>query len=132
MCSDRRDRMLKRALVCGVFALAVSQPPAFAQTGFTNMVDHIHLGVPDQAKGAEWYHTHFGGELTPEGPDRVMFGKMRLIFQKTPMPMPSEGSVLDLIGFSVADLDATMKKLQAAGVTIVMPQTTIEGTRVAQ
>jgi catechol 2,3-dioxygenase-like lactoylglutathione lyase family enzyme len=124
--------MLKRALVCGVFALAVSQPPASAQTGFANMVDHIHLGVPDQAKGAEWYHTHFGGEPTPEGTDRLMFGKTRMIFQKTPTPKPSEGSVLDLIGFSVADLDATMKRLQAAGVTVVKPVTTIDGTRVAQ
>jgi catechol 2,3-dioxygenase-like lactoylglutathione lyase family enzyme/predicted enzyme related to lactoylglutathione lyase len=124
--------MLKRALVCCGVALAVSQPPAFAQTGFVNMVDHIHLGVPDQAKGAEWYHTHFGGALTPEGPDRVMFGKTRMIFQKTPTPTPSEGSVLDLIGFSVANLDATMKELQAAGVTVVMPVTTIEGMKVAQ
>jgi hypothetical protein len=71
--------MVKRVFVCCVFAFAVSQPPVFAQTGFANMVDHIHLGVPDQAQGAEWYHTHFGGELTPEGPDRVMFGKMRMI-----------------------------------------------------
>ena len=124
--------MLKRALVCCVFALAVSQPPAFAQTGFANMVDHIHLGVPDQAKGAEWYHTHFGGASTPEGADRLMFGKTRMIFQKTETPKPSEGSVLELIGFSVANLDATMKKLQAAGVTVVKPVTTIDGTRVAQ
>src|ERR1700730_4846788 len=98
--SDRRDRMLKHALVFCVFALAVSQPPALAQTGFANMVDHIHLGVPDQALGAGWYHTHFGGDPTSEGPDRVMFGKMRMIFQKTPTPLPSEGSVLERIGFS--------------------------------
>src|SRR6202171_3931139 len=124
--------MVKRVFVCCLFAFAVSQPPGFAQTGFANMVDHIHLGVPDQAQGAEWYHTHFGGELTPEGPDRVMFGKMRMIFQKTPTPKPSEGSVLDLIGFSVADLDATMKTLQAAGVRVVMPVTAIDGTKVAQ
>ena len=124
--------MLRRAFICGVFALAVSQRPAFAQTGFANMVDHIHLGVPDQAKGAEWYHTHFGGELTPEGPDRVMFGKTRMIFQKTPTPAPSKGSVLDLVGFSVADLGLTMNKLQAAGVTVVTPARTIEGMKVAQ
>jgi catechol 2,3-dioxygenase-like lactoylglutathione lyase family enzyme len=126
--------MLKRALVCCALALAVSQPAAFAQTqtGFANMVDHIHLGVPDPAKGVEWYHSHFGGELTPEGQDRVMFGKVRMIFQKTAEPKPSEGSVLDLIGFSVADLDAAMRRLQAAGVTVVKPVTTIDGTRVAR
>jgi hypothetical protein len=54
------------------------------------MVDHIHLGVPDPAKGAGWYHAHFDGELTTEGPDRLMFGTTRLIFQKTDVPKPSE------------------------------------------
>lgn len=125
--------MLHRVFVCCVVALAVFQPaPALAQTGFVNMVDHIHLGVPDQALGAEWYHTHFSGDSTSEGPDRLMFGKTRMIFQKTPAPLPSEGSVLDLIGFSVADLDATMKKLQAEGVRVVKPVATVDGMKVAQ
>jgi len=125
--------MLHRLFVWCVVALAVFQPaPAVAQTGFVNMVDHIHLGVPDQALGAEWYHTHFGGDSTSEGPDRLIFGKTRMIFQKTPAPLPSEGSVLDLIGFSVADLDATMKNLQADGVNVVKPAATVEGMKVAQ
>ena len=38
--------MAKRIFICCVFAFAVSQPPVFAQTGFANMVDHIHLGCP--------------------------------------------------------------------------------------
>src|SRR5437870_3771517 len=119
--------MLKSVLVCAVLGLAAFATPARGQTalrqaqdvpssardGFANLVDHIHLAAPDQAKGAEWYHAHFDAMPTPEGPDRVMLGTTRLIFQKTDVPKPSEESVLNSIGFSVADLDATMKKLQA-------------------
>jgi hypothetical protein len=35
-------------------------------------------------------------------------------FQKTDMPKPREGSVLDLIGFSVADLDAPRRSCSPA------------------
>jgi catechol 2,3-dioxygenase-like lactoylglutathione lyase family enzyme len=122
------------AVICGAAILAASPAPAddFFQTGFENLVDHIHLGVPDQAKAVEWYHNHFGGELTSEGPERLMFGTTRMIFLVTAAPKPSEGSVLDLIGFSVADLDATIKKFQADGVKIEMPPTTIQGMKIAQ
>jgi catechol 2,3-dioxygenase-like lactoylglutathione lyase family enzyme len=126
------SRTLKSVLVCSVLGLASFAAPVRAQTGFVNMFDHIHLGVPDQAKGAEWYRAHFDGQPTPEGPDRLMLGMTRLIFQKTDAPKPSEGSVLDLIGFSVADLDATMKKLQADGVKVVMPPMTMQGMKMAQ
>lgn len=124
--------MCKSVLVSAVLGLAVCATPVRAQTGFANLVDHLHLGVPEPAKGAEWYRAHFAGESTPEGSDRLMFGTTRLIFQKTDMPKPSEGSVLDLIGFSVADLDATMKKLQADGVKVVMPAMTMQGVKMAQ
>lgn len=124
--------MLTSVLVCSVLGLAASATPARAQVGFVNLVDHIHLGVPDQAKGVEWYHAHFGGELTPEAPDRLMLGATRLIFQKVDAPKPTEGSVLDSIGFSVADLDLTMKKLQADGVKVMMPPMTMQGMKTAQ
>jgi predicted enzyme related to lactoylglutathione lyase len=124
-------KTLRFAVVCylGLVALAT---PARAQAPFVNMIDHLHLASPDQAKGAEWYRSHFGAEPTPEGPDRMMLGTTRLIFQKTEMPKPSEGSVFNLIGFSVADLDAAMKKLQADGVKVVMPAMTMQGVKMAQ
>ncbi len=123
---------LTSALVCSALGLAAFATHARAQTGFANLVDHIHLAAPDQAKGAEWYHAHFDGALTPEGPDRLMFGTTRVIFQKTDVPKPSEGSVLDSIGFSVTNLDAAMKKLQADGVKVVMPPMTMQGIKMAQ
>ena len=124
--------MLESVLVSAVLGLTALATPASAQTNFVNMVDHIHLAAPDQAKGAEWYRAHFGAEPTPEGPDRMMLGTTRLIFQKTDEPKPSAESVLHLIGFSVADLDATMKKLAADGVKVVMPAMTMQGQKMAQ
>jgi len=123
--------MFQRVLLSCVL-MAVAPTFSFAQTGFADLVDHIHLAAPDQAKAVEWYHTHFGAVLTPEGPDRAMLGTTRLIFQKNETPKPSEGSILGLIGFSVADLDGTIKKLQAGGVKMVMPPMTMQGKRMAQ
>src|SRR5712691_9407678 len=124
--------ILKFIVVSFLLGLAVLTTPASAQTNFVNMIDHLHLAAPDQAKGAEWYRAHFGAEPTPEGPDRMMLGTTRLIFQKTEVPKPSEESVLNLIGFSVADLDATIKKLQADGVKVVMPPMIMQGMKMAQ
>lgn len=123
--------MFMRALS---FCLAILVVPtlSLAQTGFADLIDHLHLAAPDQAKAVEWYHANFGAELTPEGTDRAMLGKTRLIFQKSDMPKPSTGSILGLIGFSVADVDATTRKLQGGGVKIVMPAMTMQGVKMAQ
>lgn len=123
--------MLQRALV---FCVLIATVPAVsaAQTGFADLIDHLHLSAPDQAQAVEWYRSHFGATTTPEGTDRAMLGPTRLIFQRSEMPRPSRGSVLGLIGFSVADVDETMKRLQAAGVTQVMPPMLMQGIRMAQ
>jgi len=118
--------------LCGFVALCGTASAQVPQDGFVNMIDHIHLAAPDQAKAVEWYHQHFNAAITPEGTDRVMYGETRMIFQKNDAPKPSEGSVLDLIGFSVANLNATMKQLQSDGVKVVMPPMTMEGMKVAQ
>jgi catechol 2,3-dioxygenase-like lactoylglutathione lyase family enzyme len=117
-------------LVCAF--VSMTPTASLAQTGFADLIDHVHLAAADQAKAVEWYHTHFGAELTNEGPDRAMLGTTRLIFQKSESPKPSAGSILGLIGFSVADVDSAIKKLQAGGVRIVMPAMTMNGMRMAQ
>ena len=122
--------MIRRVLLSCIF-VATLPAQAPAQTGFADLIDHLHLAAPDQAKAVEWYRTNFGAEPTPEGTDRAMLGTTRLIFQKSDMPKSSQGSVLEMIGFSVADLDGTMKKLQAATVKVVMPAMTMQGVRSA-
>jgi catechol 2,3-dioxygenase-like lactoylglutathione lyase family enzyme len=112
------------ALAAVVLAWAA---PAGAQTGMANMVDHVHLAVPDQAKGVEWYRKHFGGQAMTEAPDRLLFGETRIIFQRNAQAKPSTGSVLDHVGFSVADLDATVKNLEADGAKVVTPAREVAG-----
>lgn len=106
-------------LVCGT--------PAAAQTGMIPMVDHIHLAVPDQSKAVAWYQKHFAGQSMQEGPERLMFGETRVIFQKNDKPEPSSGSSVDHIGFSVTDLDVTIARLIADGAKLVTPARDVPG-----
>ena len=119
-------RTIRRGTL-GLLALLALCAPARAQTGFVNIVDHIHLAAPDQAKAIEWYQKQFGGETMTEGPDRLMFGQTRLIVQRNQNPQPSAGSVLDHIAFSVADLVGTIGRLGATGVKITAPPRDIVG-----
>src|SRR5438309_847128 len=91
--------------------------------------DHMHFGVPDPAKAVEWYGKYLGGKPGPQGepPDRVLFGATRFAFLKNDAPQPSEGSAIDHIGLSFADLDAKMKELEGAGVKIVSPVRDVPG-----
>jgi catechol 2,3-dioxygenase-like lactoylglutathione lyase family enzyme len=109
-------------------AAIMQAPPAAAQSAqIMPIVDHIHLLVPDQAQGVAWYQKHFGGQPMTEAPDRLMFGDTRLIFLRNDKGQPSSGSAIDHIGFSVADLDATMKTFEAASVKIVTPSRDVPG-----
>jgi catechol 2,3-dioxygenase-like lactoylglutathione lyase family enzyme len=92
-----------------------------------NLVDHVHLAVPDPAKSAAWYRKNLGAETLAEGPDRLMFGETRMLFQRNEAATPSAGSVVDHVGFSVPDLDATLKALEADGAKVVTPARDVEG-----
>jgi catechol 2,3-dioxygenase-like lactoylglutathione lyase family enzyme len=99
---------------------------AAAQTP-TMPYDHVHLLVPDTAVAANWYEKNFGGRRITEAPDRLMYGSTRLMFIRNATAQPSAGSAVDHIGFSVADLDAKVRELDAAGVKIVSPVQDVPG-----
>lgn len=80
--------------------------------------DHIHLSVPDPAAAAAWYERHFGGVRIEEGPNRLTFGSTRMLFARRADAEPSPNGAIDHIGFSVEDLDATIRELEADGVAI--------------
>src|SRR5262245_11088655 len=109
-------------LLIGALAIAwiIVAPPVVAQTK-TLPYDHIHLNVPDPAAAATWYEKTFGGKRITEAPDRLMFGSTRFMFLRKADAQPSAGSAIDHVGFSVADLDATLKTLETAGVKITSP-----------
>jgi catechol 2,3-dioxygenase-like lactoylglutathione lyase family enzyme len=122
----------RKFVVPGLMAFAAfggASPAAAQPAQIAPIVDHIHLLVPDQAAGVAWYQKYFGGQPMTEAPDRLMLGDTRLIFLRSAngVAQPSTGSALDHIGFSVADLDAKMKELEAAGVKIVAPVRDVPG-----
>jgi predicted enzyme related to lactoylglutathione lyase len=108
------------AIVLGVAA------GALAQTA-TLPYDHVHINVPDTAAAANWYEKNFAGRRITEAPDRLMFGSTRVMFLRKADAQPSAGSAIDHIGFSVRDLDAKMKELEAGGVKVVTPARDVPG-----
>src|SRR5262245_26246622 len=120
-------RTLRTALAAVGAAAIIAAPAAAQQATIEPIVDHIHLNVPDQAKAVEWYQKNFGGQTLSEAPDRLMLGDTRLIFLKNDKGQPSPGSALDHLGFSVPDLAAKMKELEAAGAKIATPARAVPG-----
>jgi catechol 2,3-dioxygenase-like lactoylglutathione lyase family enzyme len=88
-------------LLATLFVTCLAASPAAAQA--TLPYDHVHLAAPDQAKAVEWYQQNFGGETSPEGKDRLFFGKTRFIWLKSETAKPSADATIDHIAFSVAD-----------------------------
>ncbi len=120
--STARTIALAAAFVSWSATAGFSQAPAA-----TLPYDHIHLNVPDPAAGANWYEKNFGGKRITEAPDRLMFGSTRFMFLRKADATPSAGSAIDHVGFSVPDLDATMKALESAGVKITTPARDVPG-----
>lgn len=119
--------MFKRIVGICLLGIVITQRPALAQTEYLNLIDHVHLAVPDRAQAVAWYQSHFGGGTMAEGTDRLLFGDTRLIFQRNEHAEPSLGSVLDHVGFSVADIDAALAALETDGAKIVEPVRDVAG-----
>lgn len=131
--------MTIRSLRYALLLLAVFARPNAAQAPGTVPYDHIHLAVPDPDKAYDWYLHNLDGEAG-ENAGRVVFepfnGRrplpVQLIFLRAPEAKPSEGSVIDSIGFSVPDVAATSKALEAAGARVISPGVVVDpwGTKI--
>ena len=100
-------------------------PALVAQTTLT--FDHVHMVAPDPAKAAQWYAAHLGG-ATGSGDDRVTWGETILAFIKASGPVePSAGTVIDHIGFSVANLEMKIEEVRTAGATVLDPIRDVPG-----
>jgi hypothetical protein len=97
--------------VCGVGAQSKTILP----------FDHIHLNEP-AAEASQWWEKNIpGGRRITEAPNRIMYGAVRLMFLSPRSSGGSDGSVIEHLGFSVADLEATMTALAAIGTKVVEP-----------
>ena len=83
--------------------------------------DHIHLNEP-AAEASQWWEKNIpGGRRITEAPNRMDDGVVRLMFLSPRQTGGSDGSVIEHLGFSVADLDATMRGLAAIGTKVIEP-----------
>lgn len=117
-------RMSSIALV--VAGLLTTAASAAGQAGVP--YDHVHLAVADPEKAEAWYTANLNGNVG-ENPGRVAFEPwtnraplpIQFIFLKAEDGKPSDGSVIDSVGFLVQGLEAKVKALQAAGATLRQP-----------
>lgn len=102
-------------LIAGAVVTAVAQSK-------TNLpFDHIHLNEP-AAEASQWWEKNIpGGRRITEAPNRIMYGAVRLMFLSPRSSGGSDGSVIEQLGFSVSDLDATMRALAAIDTKVIEP-----------
>jgi catechol 2,3-dioxygenase-like lactoylglutathione lyase family enzyme len=86
----------------------------------THAYDHLHMMAAEPAKAVAWYREHLGAQ-PGDLPDRVQFGKTIFAFIQSATAQPSEGSVIDHVGLSFANLEAKVNELEAAGAKVLTP-----------
>jgi catechol 2,3-dioxygenase-like lactoylglutathione lyase family enzyme len=89
--------------------------------------DHIHVNEP-AVEASQWWEKNIpGGRRITEAPNRIMYGAVRLMFLSPRSSGGSDGSVIEHLGFSVPDLDATMRALAAIETKVVEPVKNVPG-----
>jgi catechol 2,3-dioxygenase-like lactoylglutathione lyase family enzyme len=94
-------------------------------------MDHVHIWVTAPPEVQAWYVQHFGAVAGKRGRfDAANIPGVALLFnQQDTAQAPTKGRSLDHIGFEVANLDETAKKLKAAGIKMdVEPRLASNGT----
>ena len=117
-------RLSVRSFTCAVaLVIAAGIVPGAQQA--TLPYDHIHLIEP-AAEGSTWWETHIpGGRRITESANRIMYGSTRLMFLGGTQTGGSQGSVIEHLGFSVADVDAKVKELTADKAKLIEPATNV-------
>jgi hypothetical protein len=121
MRSSVRPLLLACVLVAGASGIAG------AQTSGMLPYDHIHVNEPAAEASAWWEKNIPGGRRIAEAPNRIMYGAVRLMFLRPTHNGSSEGSVIEHLGFSVANLDAKMRELAAINTKVISPAAQIPG-----
>ena len=91
-------------------ALCVPEPARAAD------YHHVHITAPSPEKGVEWYTRHLGCEPVADRTDAASCQGVELVFVPQHSLGNSQGTGIDHIGFSFADLTAKMAELEAVGV----------------
>jgi catechol 2,3-dioxygenase-like lactoylglutathione lyase family enzyme len=114
-------RLSVHALCLASALIAAGAANAHSQTKTILPFDHIHLNEP-AAEASQWWEQNIpGGRRITEAPNRIMYGAVRLMFLGARSSGGSVGSVIEHLGFSVPDLDATMRALAKIDTKVVEP-----------
>jgi catechol 2,3-dioxygenase-like lactoylglutathione lyase family enzyme len=125
---------MRRVSIACALAVAAVGLSARAQAPQTLPYDHVHMAAPDPEKARDWYMKYLRG-VPGESTERVAFEQwtgrrplpVQFLFIKAPDAPPSEGSVIDSLGFSFSDVEAKARELEAGGATIRTPAREVPG-----
>jgi catechol 2,3-dioxygenase-like lactoylglutathione lyase family enzyme len=117
----RQDAKAEIALGECLTLLAGLARIAGAQTKGMLPYDHIHLNEPANEASVWWEKNIPGARRITEAPNRLMYGAVRLMFLGARSTGGSQGSVIEHLGFSVPDLDATMRSLASINTNVIEP-----------
>lgn len=101
-------------------APAIATEPAARAVAY----DNVHIRVLDPVMAAEWYVSALGAkpsESPAPGTAQVTFGPNVITITKGDNTQPSMGTLIDHIGLSYRDLDAAVKRAEAAGANVTSP-----------
>ena len=101
-------------LACALLSVALlaATPAPAAAAEF----HYVYVTTSSPAKGVEWYSEHLGCEPLADRGDAANCDGVELVFVPQPTAGGSQGTGVNHIGFSVADLEAKMAELEAIGV----------------
>jgi catechol 2,3-dioxygenase-like lactoylglutathione lyase family enzyme len=116
-----------RSVFCAFALITSASIVAGAQAKEMLPFDHIHLNEPGAQASVWWEKNIPGGRRITEAPDRIMYGAVRLMFLGGQSAGGSQGSVIEHIGLSVPDLDATMRQLATIDTKVIEPVKSVAG-----
>src|SRR5437868_9453330 len=117
---------LRAAGITAALMVGIASAPR-GQAKATLPYDHIHLNEPAAEASIWWEKNIPGGRRITEAPDRIMYGAVRLMFLGGQSTGASQGSVIEHIGFSVSDIDETMRQLTAINTKVIEPLRSVPG-----
>ena len=77
---------------------------------------HVHVAAPSPIEAVKWYTSHLTCRPIAERNDAVACGRVEIVFVAQPTAGGTQGTGVNHIAFSFADLAAKMAELEAVGV----------------
>ena len=77
---------------------------------------HVHLATSNASEAVKWYVQHLACQAIDERPEAIDCGAVEIEFVVRPTQGGSQGTGVNHIGFSFADLNAKMAELEGVGV----------------